>query len=123
MVEDNECNRALVRNLLEHQRFAVIEAENEDGAVREVKQQRPDMIIMDIQLPLLDGELIPLEGSILNIADQYDAPRNFRVYKPAFDHATTCRIHLEGAGWTQPCHFDPQVLKAFKRIAPRFEEI
>jgi CheY-like chemotaxis protein len=48
VVEDNERNRALARNLLEHQRFAVIEAENEDGAVREVKQQRPDMIIMDI---------------------------------------------------------------------------
>ena len=69
------------------------------------------------------GELIPLEGRIMNIADQYDALRNARVYKPALDHATTVRIITEGDGRTMPQHFDPQVLKACVETAGLFEEV
>jgi putative two-component system response regulator len=71
----------------------------------------------------LSGDRIPLEGRIMNIADQYDALRNARVYKPALDHATTMRIIIEGDGRTMPQHFDPQVLKAFVATAPLFEEV
>jgi len=69
------------------------------------------------------GEQIPLEGRIMNIADQYDALRNARVYKPALDHATTVKIITEGDGRTMPQHFDPQVLKAFVETASLFEEV
>jgi response regulator RpfG family c-di-GMP phosphodiesterase len=69
------------------------------------------------------GERIPLEGRIMNIADQYDALRNARVYKPSLDHATTVRIITEGDGRTMPHHFDPQVLKVFVETASLFEEV
>lgn len=69
------------------------------------------------------GERIPLVGRIMNIADQYDAMRNARVYKPSFDHATTVGIITQGDGRTMPHHFDPQVLQAFVETAPLFEEV
>jgi response regulator RpfG family c-di-GMP phosphodiesterase len=66
---------------------------------------------------------IPFSGRITSLADQYDALRNPRAYKPAYDHQTTCRILLQGDGRTMPQHFDPSVLSAFKVLAGRFEEV
>lgn len=71
----------------------------------------------------LKGQQIPVEGRILNLADQYDALRNPRVYKPALDHQTTHGIITEGDGRTLPQHFDPRVLEAFKGAHKLFDEI
>lgn len=71
----------------------------------------------------LAGEQIPTAGRIMNLADQYDALRNARCYKPPFDHATTCGIIIEGDGRTMPSHFDPQVLAVFKKNVSEFEAI
>jgi len=69
----------------------------------------------------LSGEQIPIEGRILNLADQYDALRNARCYKPAFDHDLP--HHHHGDGRTLPEHFDPLVLEAFKEIQGNFAEV
>ncbi|NTW88073.1 MAG: two-component system response regulator, partial [Desulfobulbaceae bacterium] len=58
-----------------------------------------------------------------NLADQYDALRNARCYKPPFDHEKTYRIITEGDGRTLPQHFDPEVLKAFIEIHKSFAEV
>ena len=55
VVEDQEDNRQILRDLLTKSGFEIVEAENGEEALVAVAKQRPDLILMDIQLPLLDG--------------------------------------------------------------------
>jgi two-component system cell cycle response regulator DivK len=55
LVEDNEVNRYLVRFVLEKGGFRVITAENGLEAIELARSHRPDLILMDIQMPVMDG--------------------------------------------------------------------
>ena len=55
IVEDNEKNMKLVRDILRHHGHATLEAVNGEDGVRLATEQRPDLVLMDIQLPDIDG--------------------------------------------------------------------
>jgi two-component system, cell cycle response regulator DivK len=55
VVEDQEDNRQILRDLLGNAGFELVEAENGEEALVAVARHRPDLILMDIQLPLMDG--------------------------------------------------------------------
>ena len=55
VVEDFEDNRFMMRKLLEMSGYRVLEAINGEEAVRIAESERPDLILMDLSLPVLDG--------------------------------------------------------------------
>src|SRR5262249_26962940 len=55
VIEDHEENRRLLRDLLTAADYEMLEAWNGEEGLVQAAQQRPDLILMDIQLPGLDG--------------------------------------------------------------------
>jgi two-component system, cell cycle response regulator DivK len=55
VVEDNRLNMKLVRDVLEHAGYAVVEAMTGEDGVALAGSRRPDLILMDLQLPGIDG--------------------------------------------------------------------
>jgi two-component system cell cycle response regulator DivK len=62
-IEDNAENRLLVRRILEAEGFSVLEATDGPSGLESAAQMRPDLILLDINLPEMDG---------------YDLARRFR---------------------------------------------
>jgi two-component system cell cycle response regulator DivK len=54
-VEDNELNRRLVRDLLKRTTYKLIEAYDGEAGITTALAERPDLILMDIQLPKVSG--------------------------------------------------------------------
>jgi two-component system cell cycle response regulator DivK len=55
VVEDQEDNRRIVRDLLNSAGFELIEAVTGEEGIERAEQTVPDLILMDIQMPVLDG--------------------------------------------------------------------
>ena len=55
IVEDHEKNRKLERDVLQAKGYRTIEAETGEEGVRLAKEHRPSLVLMDIQLPGIDG--------------------------------------------------------------------
>ena len=55
LVEDTEDNRQIVRDLMESVGYELLEADDGAAGVAMAAEHRPDLILMDIQLPVMDG--------------------------------------------------------------------
>ena len=55
IVEDNDKNRKLVRDVLTFKGYEVIESETGEEGVRLAQERRPSLVLMDIRLPGIDG--------------------------------------------------------------------
>ncbi|MBV6321237.1 response regulator [Duganella violaceipulchra] len=55
IVEDNPSNMLLATFLLEHAGHLVLQADEADSALRLARERLPDLILMDVQLPGMDG--------------------------------------------------------------------
>jgi two-component system, cell cycle response regulator DivK len=73
IVEDNPANMKLATFLLESADYSVISAINAEVGLTRAREERPDLILMDIQLPGMDG----LQATTILKAD--DATRNIPV--------------------------------------------
>lgn len=54
-VEDNRYNRKIIRDLLSKHSYEIMEAHNGEAALDALARRRPDLILMDVQLPKLSG--------------------------------------------------------------------
>lgn len=70
IIEDDVLNMKLLRSILQLKNFAVLEAENAELGIQLAREHKPDMILMDIQLPGIDGveatKLILNDGELKN---------------------------------------------------------
>ena len=55
VVEDNELNMKLVRGLIKIGKYRMLEALDAESGIQLIREQRPDLVLMDIQLPGMDG--------------------------------------------------------------------
>jgi two-component system cell cycle response regulator DivK len=55
IAEDNAVNRELLRELLEMRRYTVVEACDGEETLRMIEQTQPDLLLLDIGMPVLDG--------------------------------------------------------------------
>ncbi len=55
IVDDELSNRIILKSLLKKHGYDIIEAENGEQAVKLFQQQQPDIIFMDIMMPVMDG--------------------------------------------------------------------
>ncbi|HPH94481.1 MAG TPA: response regulator [Anaerolineaceae bacterium] len=57
-VEDDDSNRLLVRRLLQSEDYLVLEAENSAQALAILAKETPNLILMDINMPVVDGLML-----------------------------------------------------------------
>jgi len=55
LVEDNEDNRIVYSTILQHFGYVVMEALNGAEGISKARAERPDLILMDISIPVIDG--------------------------------------------------------------------
>ncbi len=67
-IEDNEANRLLIRRVLEAEGYAVLEAGDGSSGLEVVRRSTPDLILLDINLPEMDGyELVSRLRGIMEL--------------------------------------------------------
>jgi len=71
MVEDQPDNRQIIRDMLAPTDYEITEAENGEQALAAIAKQRPDLILMGIQLPIMDARKSHAKSRPIARCDRY----------------------------------------------------
>jgi len=58
IADDNPVSRELIREILEHDQYEVIEAGDGGEALAKAREHQPDLALLDIQMPVMDGNAV-----------------------------------------------------------------
>ncbi len=75
VVEDQPDNRQIIRDMLAPTDYEISEVESGEEALEAVAKQRPDLILKDIQLPIMDGSTARAELRPILQCDRYQLSR------------------------------------------------
>jgi two-component system cell cycle response regulator DivK len=104
IVEDNEKNMKLVRDILRHNGHTTLEAVTGEEGVRLALSERPDLVLMDIQLPDIDGiealrrirEVKALDGMpVIAVSASVMPDDQHKIVSSGFDAFITKPINLK----------------------------
>jgi two-component system, cell cycle response regulator DivK len=95
VADDNSDTRRVVRWMLEQKGYAVIEAADGQQAVATAVSQRPDLILMDLLMPVLDG------FDAVRQVREHEELRGVPVIAMTARDAATLRDRAEGLGFNQ----------------------
>ncbi len=116
LVEDFEDNRFMMRRLLEMSGYQVVEAINGEEAVEIARREQPNLILMDLSLPLLDGL------AATRRIRQFDELRNVPIVAVSAHDTADFHADALAAGCndyvTKPIDFD-QLEGLLSRLLPR----
>ena len=119
LVEDSSVIRAVVRRRLEEQGYTVVEVEDGGGALAAFRESRPDVVLLDIEMPVLDGfqilELIKAES------EQADTPVVFLTARDKTEDLVEA-LRLGAHDYLRK-PFEPSELTARVRAAVRVKSL
>lgn len=108
IVEDNEKNRKLARDVLQFHGYQIIETENAEDGIQLARERHPDLILMDFHLPGMNG----IEALAQLQADE--ATKDIPVIAVTASAMTEDRKRIMAAGFdslqTKPIHVKEFVL-------------
>ena len=55
VIEDNKLNMKLVKELINIGKYSMLEANDAESGIEQIREKQPDLVLMDIQLPGMDG--------------------------------------------------------------------
>ena len=104
IVEDNEKNMKLVRDLLQHKGHRTLEAPTGGDGLRLAHEHNPDLILMDIQLPDIDGISVLrqlradpafAETPVIAVSDSVMPEDKKKIVESGFDAYLTNPINMK----------------------------
>jgi CheY-like chemotaxis protein len=111
IAEDDEASRLMLRFFLESLDYTVVEAKNGEEAVRVAQFEKPDLILMDLNMPLLDG--ITAAVTIRQLSELSDVPIIANSAEGSYGIDLFLNIKQMGEGYisyiTKPINLDDLV--------------
>jgi signal transduction histidine kinase/CheY-like chemotaxis protein len=120
LVEDDEIQRQRIRSWLETQHWLVIEAENGRIALDRLKEERPDLILLDLMMPQMDG--FQLVAALQHEPAWRDIPV---IVVTARDLSSDDRLRLNAAVaavLSKDSFLPDQLVERIRRLAPKADQ-